>query len=54
MHIQQFYFKYYIFGGTHWVWELSWRAEAAAEQIFSKAEPSCWEIHIFLNMKMRL
>lgn len=49
MHIQQFYFKYYIFGGTHWDWELSWRAEAAAEQIFGKAEPSCWEIHIFLK-----
>lgn len=37
MHVQQFYFKYYIFRGTHWDSEMSQRTEAAARQIFGKA-----------------
>ena len=54
MHIQLFYFKYYIFRGTRWDWEQSWRTEAAAQQICGKVELLAGKIHVFLGMKMRL
>lgn len=49
MHIQLFYFKYYIFWGTCWVWEPSWRTEAAAQQICGRAELLARKIHGFFK-----